>query len=60
MNGWKKRWHGEDMDQAAREEKRSIKKNRVRTNRRACKRAMNEGEYDDENVRDWKDLNENE
>lgn len=56
INEWKKSWKGKEMDQFAREEKRYIKKKKVRDNRRACKRAMHDENYDDPSVMEWDDL----
>jgi hypothetical protein len=59
MNDWKKRWQGREMDQCAREEKRTIKKKKVRDNRRACKNALKKHDYDNINVTNWDDLDAN-
>ena len=58
MNSWKKAWYGQEMDQWAREERRRIKKNKRRDNRRACKDSLRKGDYDNINVTEWDDLDE--
>ena len=49
-------WHNKEIDQGAREEKRNIKKKKVRENRRACKKALKNEDYDNINVVNWNDL----
>ncbi len=58
MNGWKKSWQGQEMDQWAREERRTIKKRKRRDNRRNCKNALRKEDYDNINVTEWDDLDE--
>lgn len=58
MNGWKKSWKNQEMDQWAREERRQIKKKKIRSNRRAGKKALNNENYDDFFLDNWDDLDE--
>ena len=56
MNSWKKAWQNQEMDQWARHERRTIKKKKVRDNRRACNNALKKEDYDNINVTEWDDL----
>ena len=58
MNGWKKSWYNQEMDQWARKEKRYVKKKKVRSNRRAAKNAINKQDYDNYHLDNWDDLDE--
>ncbi len=53
---WKNKWKHKEMDRWEREDKRLIKKQNHKENRRNCKKALREGEYESDNVKDWSDL----
>lgn len=58
MSSWKDAWKNCEMDQRARAEKRSDKKRQHKTNRKHCNDNLKKGNYDEEDVLDWKDLND--
>lgn len=45
------------MDQAAREDKRQVKKRQHKKNRKACKDGLRKEDFDNQDVLDWKELN---
>jgi hypothetical protein len=53
---WKNRWKSIEMDQFAREEKRSIKKRNHKNNRKNAKYFLKNNDYD--SALEWIDLNE--
>lgn len=57
-NSWKQAWDGKEMDRWVREEKRAAKKLNHKDNRRKCKDALKKGDYENQDVLEWNDLND--
>ena len=55
-NDWKNRWKNKEMDQFVREDKRQIKKRNHKSNRRSANDTLKKGDYESDNLVDWKDL----